>query len=87
MSLPVRIASNATDKIVCYNQSVELTCHVDDIDVIEYKWTSTKLKQPKKTTSIIVIATDELVEYTCQVIGDNGKNGKSSVTVSSNGEL
>ena len=86
MSLPVRITSNVTDKMVCCKQSIELTCHADGVDMTEYKWTYTKLNQAKETATIIAIATNNPVEYTCQIIGSDGENGKSSIIIFSNGE-
>ena len=82
----VTITSNITNGVICYNQSIELICHTNGVNVTTYKWTSTKFKQAEETASITVTATDEPVEYYCTVTDANGKNGYSSVSISSNGE-
>ena len=82
----MRISSNAT-AVVCYNQSIELTCHANSINMVAYKWISTKLKQPKETATIIVIATDNPVEYICEIIANSGEKGSSNISISSNGEV
>lgn len=80
------ITSNVTD-VICYNQSVELTCCASGVNVMERKWISAKLKEPERTASIIVTATDNPVEYTCMVTDTNNDSGYSSVNISSNGKL
>lgn len=82
----VTIISNITNGVICYNQSIELTCHTNGTNVTTYKWTSIKFKQAEETVSITVTATDDPVEYRCTVTDVNGKNGYSSVSISSNGE-
>ena len=86
-NVPVIITSNTTDGIACYNQSIELTCQAKGVNVTSYRWTSPTFKQAEVNTSIIVVATHDLVEYTCTVTDANGESGYSSVKVSSNGEL
>ena len=84
------ITSNVTlhDGIVCYNQSIELTCHADGINVTMFKWMSSdKSIQSEHSTNITVIATNSLVEYTCTVSDINGNHGYSSVDILSNGKL
>ena len=81
------ITSNATDGVACHNQSIELTCQAKGVNVTSYKWTSTTFKQAEVTASIIVMAKDDPVEYTCTVTDTNGESGHSSVIISSNGEL
>ena len=86
-NLSVAITSNATDGIICYNKSIELTCHANGVNVTTYKWTSTEFRQIADTASITVMATDDPVQYTCTVTDVNGNNGNSSVNISSNGEF
>ena len=71
---------------ICYNQSIELTCHASDIRVTTYKWTSSKSNQSEETTSITVTATDDPVEYTCTANDSKGNSGHSSVNISSDGK-
>ena len=80
------ITSNATDGIACYNQSIELTCEAKGVNVTSYKWTSTMFKVAKVTASVTVVATHDLVEYTCTVTDTKGESGYSSVKISSNGK-
>ena len=87
---PVTITSNVTlHGIICCNQSIELTCHADDINVTTYKWTASigKSIQSEYSINITVLATDELVEYTCTVTDISDNYGYSSVYILSNGKL
>lgn len=87
-NISVTITSNVTNGIVCFNHSVELTCHANGrVNVTAYKWISTKSNQTETTSSIIVKATIDPVLYTCIVTGTKGENGYSSLNISSNGEL
>ena len=88
-NLPVMITFNITDHDgkICYNQSLQLTCHANTINVTQYSWISTTFEQAKDTASITVVATHDPVEYKCVVTGTNGESGYSSVNVSSNGEF
>ena len=86
-NIPVTIVSNVTNGTVCYNQSIQLTCHANGTVVTHYNWTSTVFKQAMETASITVVATHDPVEYKCMVTYINGESGYSSVNISSNGEL
>ena len=86
-NIPVTIVSNVTNGTVCYNQSIQLTCHANGTVVTHYNWTSTVFKQALETASITVVATHDPVEYKCMVTDINGESGYSSVNISSNGEL
>ena len=87
-NISVTITSNITDGIICYsNQSVELSCHANSINVIQYKWTSTKFKHPEETANITIVATDDPVKYTCTVSDANNDTGYSSINISTNGKL
>ena len=86
-NITVTITSNVTDGICSYNQPVELICHTNTVKVIEYKWTSTKFKHPEETANITVVATDDLVKYTCTVIDINNDTGCSSINISINRKL
>ena len=84
---PVTITSNVTlHGIVCYNQSIELTCHAYGINVTMYKWMSSTGKFIQYYASIIVTVTDDLVEYTYTVTDNRGDHGYSSIDILSNGK-
>ena len=83
----VMITSNITDGIICYNKSIQLSCHANDANITTYKWTSPTFKQAQQTASITVIATADPVQYTCIVTDTRGNSGYSSVNISSNGEF
>ena len=86
-NVPVTITSNVTDGIACYMQSINLTCQAKGVKVTNYAWKCSTFKIADTTTSLIVEAKHDLVEYTCIVTDANGESGYSSVKVSSNGEL
>ena len=86
-NVPVTIVSNVTNGTVCYNQSIQLTCHANGTVVTHYNWTSTVFKQAIETASITVVATHDPIEYNCMVTDINDESGYSSVNISSNGEL
>ena len=88
-NLPVMITSNITDHdgTICYNQSMQLTCHAYSVNITQCRWTSTMFEQAKETASITVVATHDPIEYKCTVTGTDGESGYSSVNVSSNGEF
>ena len=81
------ITSNITNGIICYNKSIELTCHANGVNITIYKWTSTTFKQAQETASVTVMATADPVQYICMVTDTNGNNGYSSVNISSNGKV
>ena len=76
-----------TDGICYHNQSIELICHANIINVIDYKWTSSIFKHPEETANITVVATDDPIKYTCTVTDTNNDNGCSSISISINGKL
>ena len=76
-----------TNGICYYNPTVELVCHANTINVVEYKWTSAKFKHPEETANITVVATDDLVKYTCTVTDTNNNTGCSSISISINSKL
>ena len=81
------IGCNITDKIIHNNQPIQLTCHTDNnIENAMYSWTSIKFTQPQVTASITVVATNDLIQYTCTVSGTNAEDGYSSIYISATGK-
>ena len=84
------ISSNVDNRTICYNQSVELTCHTDlTTEDVVYTWTSScdNFNQSEQSITITVIATTNPVKYTCTVNSSSGNHGYSTMYISSNGKL
>ena len=70
--------------MVCVNTTITLTCSAPN--ATDFKWTTTgDYSGVTDNNTIVVIATPEIIQYTCTVTDGKGNIGTSSVTVVSNG--
>ena len=70
----------------CINETVFLTCQVFNVTQPVYKWFSTKTNISDYGSTLKVIATDDLIEYYCNVL-DNATNrsGQGEIGIFSKG--
>ncbi|XP_065885161.1 uncharacterized protein [Dysidea avara] len=85
--IKVTITTNITSHLLCNNQSVQLTCHADDVITHpSYQWTSSVDQLNRTSSDILVTASDHVVNYTCTVFSDDRKGG-NSISMLSNGTV
>ena len=91
LSLQVTITSDppTDNNTLCINGAVLLTCHVSDAAQPAYKWFTTKSTIPDDGSgNIKVIATDDLVQYYCDVIDvATNRSGQGNITIYGKGML
>ena len=67
---------------LCNNETVTLTCHTDQQDIVTWYWSN----QSRHGNNITVLATPYEIIYTCMASDNNGTLQKANITIVANGE-